>query len=97
MKRLFILAGIVLVFALVWFLIPRQRPQLYATTAIVRAVDPENDLVTVEDYNGFTWGFYGAEDWLPGDCVSMVMNDAGTDLVFDDEIVSVRYSAWELQ
>ena len=68
------------------------KPQLYPSTAIVVSVDRENDVVTCVDGNGEKWEFTEADDWLVGDLVSMLMNDKGTPSIYDDEIVSVRYS-----
>ena len=72
------------------------RGNVYATTARVVELDRAADVVTVEDSNGELWAFDGCEDWQEGDCVSMVMHDMGTASIYDDEIVSVRYSAWEI-
>lgn len=66
----------------------------YAKTCMVTEINPETDIVTTEDCNGNTWEFYGTEDWLPGDICSMVMDDKGTENIYDDEIVNVRYSGY---
>lgn len=67
---------------------------LYALTTQVVQVDYENDVVVCQDFNGDLWTFEGCEDWLYGDIASMVMNDKGTPIKYDDEIVSVRYGGW---
>lgn len=64
----------------------------YPETGIVTALDRESDVVEVTTANGHVFGFCGVEDWESGDLVSMLMNSRGTDLVFDDEIVRVRYA-----
>ncbi len=69
---------------------------LYPETAKVVEVDYDADLVTVETFTGFLFAFYGCEDWAEGDCASLIMEDNGTDLVYDDEIVMAQYGAWEL-
>ncbi len=66
----------------------------YAMTAVVADLNYEKDTVTVVNANGFTWSFSGTEDWELGDVASLVMNDNGTEIIFDDEIVSVRYSGY---
>lgn len=73
------------------------RHKLYALTTVVVNVDYDNDVVTVEDFNGFLWEFENCDDWFEGDCCSMVMDDMGTEIIFDDEIISVRYNAWNLE
>lgn len=67
---------------------------LYALTTQVVQVDYENDVVVCQDFNGDLWTFEGCEDWLYGDIASMVMNDKGTPIKYDDEIISVRYGGW---
>lgn len=66
----------------------------YAMTAVVSNLDYARDTVTVKNATGFTWVFSGTEDWDIGDVASLVMNDNGTQIIFDDEIVSVRYSGY---
>lgn len=70
--------------------------ELYPETARVVEVDYENDLVTVETFCGFLFAFEGCEDWAVGDCASLIMNDNGTEKIFDDEIVMAQYGGWEL-
>ena len=67
---------------------------LYAQTAIVTDLDYENDIVTVENANGFAYQFYGCEDYDEGDFVSMICYSNGTEVVTDDVILSVRYSGF---
>ena len=64
----------------------------YPLTTEIVELDRENDVVTCEDFNGYLWQFEGCEDWQEGDICSMIMNDNGTAEIFDDKIVSVRYS-----
>ena len=59
----------------------------YPMTGIVTNVDRDLDIVTFEDCTGHLWDFYGAEDWEEGDICSCIMNDMGTPLITDDEIV----------
>lgn len=66
----------------------------YALTTKVIALDHESDVVTVEDFNGNAWTFYGVEDWQIGDCAALTINDSGTEKIMDDTIESARYSGW---
>ena len=68
------------------------KEAVYPSTAVVVSVDRENDVVVCVDGNGEEWQFTEADDWFVGDLVSMLMNDKGTPSIYDDEIVSVRYS-----
>ena len=72
---------------------------IYPMTMVVTEVDLYEDLVTLRDYCGFEWQFWGTDDWQPGDICSCIMNTEGTASIFDDSIVDVRYSGvmnnWE--
>lgn len=67
---------------------------LYAKTTVVVEVDYEYDLVYCKDFNGEVWCFSGCEDWIVGDIASLLMYNSGTEIIYDDEIVSVTYSGW---
>lgn len=68
----------------------------YARGAVVIDLDRENDVVVVEDCVGYTWEFTECEDWFIGDGCVMVMDDMGTETIFDDEIVNVHYERFDL-
>lgn len=63
---------------------------LYAKSGIVTRVDRKTDTVTFADRSGNEWQFTGAEDWIVGDHLAAVMDDCGTETIFDDRVVSVR-------
>lgn len=70
--------------------------EIYPETAKVVEVDYNTDTVTVETFTGFLFAFEGCEDWMIGDCASLIMEDNGTELVYDDEIIMAQYGGWEL-
>lgn len=53
-------------------------------------VEISEDTVLVEDFDGYLWEFYGAEDFSTGEDCVMTMDDNGTETIFDDIIVCVR-------
>lgn len=65
---------------------------VYSMTAIVSNLDYENDIVTISDFNGRLYCFYGCEDWQIDDIASVVMLKKGTETILDDEIIDVKYS-----
>jgi antirestriction protein len=71
-----------------------QKAENYALTTIVISLDYENDLVQCEDFNGNLWEFEGCEDWVIGDIASLLMNDRGTEKIYDDTIIDARYSGY---
>ena len=70
--------------------------EMYPETARVVEVDYIADTVTVETFNGFLFVFEGCEDYAEGDGVAMIMDDNGTEKVFDDIILMVQYCGWDL-
>lgn len=70
----------------------RETKSYYPMTALVTEVNISQDLITVTNANGLQYQFYGIDDWIEGDVASLIMNDKGTEIVYDDEIVSARYS-----
>ena len=70
--------------------------ELYPETARVVELNYDEDIVTVETFNGFLFSFYGCEDYCEGDGVALIMDDNGTEKVYDDCIIMVQYCGWEL-
>ena len=69
--------------------------QQYAKSFIVVDLDYDKDIVTIEDFNGFTWEFFGCDDWEKGDICAALMDDNGTtETIFDDCIVNTTYCGW---
>ncbi len=95
MKHLFISAVIGLT-ALFTSIVPaREIPTtIYPATFVVTSISTETDTVTIIDFNGFQFTFYGTEDWAVDDVVSCIMDSKGTPCILDDEIVSIRYSGY---
>lgn len=73
-----------------------QQPvkNYYPKTAVVVVLDYNEDLVVVKDANGQRWCFEGTEDWAIDDVASLLMNDNGTEIIYDDEIVKAQYSGF---
>lgn len=72
----------------------RAYEDIYPTTAVVSEVNYEENLVSVEDFNGNIWQFTETDDWAVGDICSMIMDSKKTEEIEDDEILSVRYSGF---
>ena len=63
---------------------------LYPETG--KVVEICNDTVSVETSTENLFEFYGSEDWMVDDIVSMIMDSCGTTNVEDDVIITVKYS-----
>ena len=68
---------------------------LYPLTARVIGIYADSDIVLVDTATGISYKFYGIEDYECNDIVSMIMDDNGTESVYDDKIVEVRYSGFD--
>lgn len=68
---------------------------IYPSTMIVTHVDCFTDSVVVENSTGFVYSYFGVEDIIPGDVVSVVMYNNGTPwTIEDDQVISARYSGF---
>lgn len=72
----------------------KSTDNLYPMSTIVTKCDYDADVVTVTDFNGNDWEFEGVEDWMEGDICALLMDTMGTDIIYDDKIISVRYCGW---
>ena len=107
-KAIIVILAVCIFFSLAMFLtfgfydcLENQEPTLmvrknvYPTSMIVIKVDYENDLVTIADFEGRTYQFYGCEDWYENDICAVIMNDNGTsETVYDDIILQTRYCGY---
>ena len=92
MKRVLIITTIV--FMILAKILKPESENRYPETGVV--VEIYDDTVVVETYTGNLFAFYGAEDWMIGDCISLIMDGCGTANVKDDVIITVKYSGvWE--
>ena len=46
------------------------------------------------DFNGFIWEYHNIEDFELDDFVAAIMDDADTEFIFDDTIVTLRYCGY---
>lgn len=83
-----------IIFTAGFFIGKGAKTETYALTAVVTDIDENTDIVLIKSGTGLTWCFYGVEDWSVGDIASCVMDTKGTEIVFDDEIVSVQYGGY---
>ena len=65
---------------------------LYARVAIVSGFEFHNDLVFFTDVTGHVWECYEIEDWQLGDVACLIIWNAETREVSDDEIVWFTYN-----
>ena len=67
---------------------------IYPATFKVYKMDSENDLVYIVSSTGYTYSFYGCEDYCIDDYVTCIMGDNSTTEITDDYIIDVRYSGF---
>lgn len=70
------------------------KVNIYAETFIVS--ETIGNKVVLTDFNGMQWAFYDTDgdDWHAGDIASCIMSDNGTEIIFDDQILSIKYSGY---
>lgn len=88
-----IIAGIIIGVAATATITAQAQPKgaLYPTCGVVTETDETTDTVTFTTDSGNMYVFYGVEDWLEGDKIAAIMDDKGTDQVYDDAVIDVRY------
>jgi len=59
---------------------------------VLEVVEIKDDLVYMVDWDGNEWIWEDAEDWDIGDFVVATMNTNGTEIIYDDIIVNLRYT-----
>lgn len=76
---------------------PEFQSSYRVATLEIKTVNIEDNVVLLEDTNGFQYHFEGVEDWCVGDLVSCLMYTQDTPSVYDDEIVQKRYSGFNVE
>ena len=66
--------------------------RIYPQSFRVYSVDRSADIVTLETSTGLLYSFSGVEDWEPGDICAALMNDNGSAIVTDDQVMVTRYA-----
>lgn len=67
----------------------------YPQVMTVSYINEYTDYVQIETATGYTYGFWGIEDYQIGDVVAVTMNDNTTENdITDDKIVEVRFSGF---
>ena len=64
----------------------------YPLTTVVTETGTKEIVVT--DFNGNDWIYETDDEWEIGDYCSMIMSDNGTESIYDDIIVNVRYNGY---
>ena len=66
--------------------------EIYPQTFVVS--DIEDDILVLIDCNENEWIWEGTEDYAIGDIVAAIMNDNNTITIYDDAIVTLRYTGY---
>ena len=64
----------------------------YPLTTVVTETGTKEIVIT--DFNGNDWVYKTDDEWEIGDYCSMIMSDNGTENIYDDIIVNVRYNGY---
>ena len=96
MKKIIVVLFVVVIASMLLAGFVFDKPhEIYPTSMIVTEVDYENNLVTIVDFEGRMYQFYGCEDWYENDICAVIMDNNGTtETVYDDIITQVRYCGY---
>jgi len=59
---------------------------------VLEVVEIKDDLVYMVDWDGNEWIWEDAEDWEIGDYAAATMDTNGTEIIYDDIIVNLKYT-----
>ena len=59
---------------------------------VLEVVEIKDDLVYMVDSDDNEWVWEGAKNWNVGDFAAATMNTNGTEIIYDDIIVELRYT-----
>lgn len=90
-KTLLVLLGLLIGSTLAIPYTKDRFDRLYPQAA--RVVDIQQDEIYLRDGAGNIWRWQGAEDWQVGDGAAMIMSNNGTKDIYDDIVVSIKYSS----
>ena len=68
----------------------------YPLSGKIVEIDKEKDYFVVLDGSGFLWEIGEVEDFEVGDGVAIIMWNAGTTTILDDEVVMCHYAGKEV-
>lgn len=68
-----------------------QSNNIYTTTFKVVEIDKNEDVIYLIDNTGNEWIWEDIEDWQVDDYAAATMNTNGTETIYDDIIVSLKY------
>lgn len=93
MKKAVIILTIIVIVSmlLVSYLFAPRPAEMYAKSGVITLVDRTEDRVCFTDRMGEVWEFESADDWEIDDHVACVMSDNGTDEIYDDIVINVKY------
>lgn len=74
--------------------IPKTREGYYAETFMVSKVKGNKLYLTTQSGNTFVIREHTDDDYERGDIISAVMDSRGTKTVYDDRVITWKYSGW---
>ena len=90
MKKVF---AIIVLFTMI-IAFSAAHAEIYPQTFIVDMIDSAQNALVLVDINGNEWIWFGVEDYDVGDIVAAIMDDNGTEIIYDDAIITIRYTGY---
>lgn len=92
MKKFVIAWCIVVAFAILMGIV--ACAETYPQTFVIESINLEQDCIILMDFNGNEWIWSDVEDYEKGDIIAAIMEDNGTEIIYDDIIINIRYSGY---
>jgi hypothetical protein len=94
MKKMYMVIVALVLCGILMGVVACAQAETYPAALMVVDLDEHEDMVIAVDFNGNEWTWTGIEDIFPGDMIAVVMDDQGTETIYDDEIIDLRYCGW---
>lgn len=90
MKKLIV----ILVLFTLSFTFSTTYAELYPQIFVVNEIDYSQDSLILTDFNGNDWIWIEVKDYNIGDIVAAIMDDNNTEIIYDDNIINLRYTGY---
>ena len=94
MKKMYMVIVALVLCGILMGVVACAQAETYPAALMVVDLDEHEDMVIAVDFNGNEWTWTGIEDIFPGDMIAVMMDDQGTETIYDDEIIDLRYCGW---
>lgn len=92
--RFAIVALIALMMLLMCVMVVHAESAIYPEVGVITEIDEEQDLVYITSLDGNVWIYEGIEDLMVGDILAVIFDTMGTEYIYDDQIIQIKYCGY---